>query len=367
MKKLIGTFIVLKLMLLQLTAQALQKDFAFTLFSYLGTNHIFGPKTINNCSFNLFYGHSKGTNVIELGALVNRDDGNVRYFQAAGLVNYVGDSLEGVQLAGLSNFVGKSVNGFQAAGLNNHSERLKGIQFSGLYNFNISDAKGIQGAGLFNYTKSIHGIQVAGLFNHADSVNGLQMAGLYNKAKKIRGLQLGVINFSDSCYGLPIGVFSYVKHGYHKLELSSHETGFLQLGFRTGAAQFHNIFFTGGNWLASDFLWTFGYGIGSTLKVKGKLHITSEITTQSILRHTPTHFNFSQLHKATVAAEFIVPQKFSVALGPSFNVLNQDLRKSTYASVVRSIVPNSLYTYTNQRESLRTTLWIGASLSFKFL
>ncbi len=367
MKKIFAAIVVVKLFTLQFKAQSFEKDFAFTFFSYLGTNHVFAPKTINRCSFNLLYGRSKGTRILELGALVNVDRGNVRYFQAAGLVNYVKDSLVGIQFAGLTNFVGDAVYGYQSAGLNNHSGSLEGIQSAGLYNYNKGNAIGIQIAGLFNYTKHIKGIQMSGLFNLADSINGLQVSGLLNSARKVKGIQLAVINISDSCKGLPIGVFSYVKHGYHRLELSAHETGFLQLGFRTGVQAFHNIFLVGGNWFTSNFLWTVGYGLGSTLKVRGPMHITTEISTQSFLRKSVTTFNFSQLNKVYVAAEYILPQKFSVALGPSFNVLHQDIRSTNYASIIQSLVPSSLYTYTNRRESLRTTLWIGASLSFKFL
>jgi hypothetical protein len=368
MKKQSGKFISLLFsvgIMPSIFSQTVKRDYAITFFSYFGTNHIFAPKTINKYALNLLYSHSKGTEHFEIGGLVNRSGGSVRYFQAAGLVNLVKDSVTGVQLAGMFNLVNKDVKGFQSAGVFNHSLSCNGLQAAGVYNLNQQQVVGAQLGGVFNLTDSLKGIQVAGLYNHANSVDGVQLSGLVNKAKRVKGMQIGIINISDSCEGIPIGFINYVKHGYHKMELSTNELGFINLGYRLGVKQFHTAFFAGVNPFARTFIWTLGYGIGSSMPVKGNWHATYEVSTQGLLRSTITNFRIAQLHKALIALEYVRPKEFSIAIGPTFNVLVNDLTSTNYASSINAIVPYTLYKHTDSIEKWQTKIWVGASLSLK--
>jgi hypothetical protein len=361
--------------------QTLKRDFSFSVYSYLSTNYIFSSKTTNKFSINLLHGHSNGTEVAEIGGLVNMDKGRVKYLQLAGLANINNDSLEGFQSAGLFNLVKKHVNGFQSAGLFNHTSSASGAQLAGIYNYNRVQFKGFQAGGLFNITDSLEGCQVAGLYNQAGkldgiqisglvnkakNVNGIQISGLVNKAKNVNGCQIGVVNLSDSCKGIPIGLFNYVKSGYHSMEISANEMGFVNLGWKTGVNKFHNVFFAGVNGFAPKFLWTLGLGIGNTFSIAKKWQLTSEATTQHIFSEAVYNTRMVFLHKISMSAEYKYSNHFSIAFGPSFNVLNYDNRSIQYASSINAIVPYSIYSVANIEDRVFTKTWVGAHLSFKF-
>jgi hypothetical protein len=361
--------------------QAFKRDFSFSIYSYLSTNHVFSSKTTNKFSINLFQGHSNGTEIAEIGGLVNMDQGHVKYLQLAGLANIDNDSLKGIQSAGLFNIVGKNVNGFQSAGLFNHTSSANGVQLAGVYNFNRKEFRGFQASGVFNITDSLvgcqaaglynqagklDGIQISGLVNKAKNVNGIQISGLVNKAKNVNGCQIGIVNLSDSCKGIPIGLFNYVKSGYHSMEISANEMGFVNLGWRTGVNKFHNVFFAGVNGFAPKFLWTLGLGIGNTFSIAKKWQLTSEATTQHIFSEAVYNTRMVFLHKISMSAEYKYSNHFSIAFGPSFNVLNYDNRSIQYASSINAIVPYSIYSVANIEDRVFTKTWVGAHLSFKF-
>jgi hypothetical protein len=346
--------------------QTLKRDFSFSIYSYLSTNHIFSSKTTNKFSVNLLHGHSNGTDIAEIGGLVNMDNGSVKHLQLAGLANIDQDGLEGFQSAGLFNIVEKNVKGFQSAGLFNHTGSASGAQLAGIYNYNRSEFLGFQASGVFNITDSLRGCQAAGLYNQARHVNGVQISGLVNKAKSVKGCQVGIVNLSDTCKGIPIGLFNYVKSGYHSMEISANEMGFVNLGWRTGVIKFHNVFFAGVNRFAPKFLWTLGYGIGSTFSIVKKWQLTSEASSQHIFSNVIYRNRLVFLHKISVAAEYKYSNHFSIAIGPSFNVLNYDNRSVNYTSSINAIVPYSIHNVSNIEEKMFTKTWVGMNLSLKF-
>ena len=107
------------------------------------------------------------------------------------------------------------------------------------------NVKGLQLAGFMNLSHNIKGLQGAGFLNKAHDVEGIQVSGFLNRAKNVKGSQVAVINISDSCNGIPIGVFSFVKTGLHQLEISGDEIFKANVGFRTGVPEFYNIFNVG--------------------------------------------------------------------------------------------------------------------------
>lgn len=367
---------------------------SFSLFPPISTNRLLSVNTVNQFSFNLLVGSSKGIDIFELGGLVNFDYGNVKYVQIAGLTNLVSGTSSGVQVAGLINTVGKDVNGVQVAGLLNLDggkvkhvqvagianlvkDTVTGVQIGGIANLNTSYTKGVQLAGIYNHSRNVFGGQIAGIANMGDTVHGVQLAGLVNKssiisgfqlsgliniAGKVKGSQLGFLNIADSISGIPIGFLSFVKKGYHKVELACDENFLATLSFRTGVDQFHNILIGGMQISGGRPLWTFGYGIGSALRLGRKWYLDLDLTAQQLYLNN-TGLTYNMLTKSFVGIEYRFGKNFSIAAGPTVNWYSSESNAATdpvWSRINQRTVSNSIESgFVNQ-------LWIGGKLALRF-
>lgn len=353
----------------------------FSFVPYLSTNKLLSANAVNTFSLNVLMGYSQGVNGAEVGGLVNIDRGNVRYFQAAGLVNAVGGEVKGAQFAGLVNYNRKSLNGFQSAGLVNVvQDSVNGVQVGGLVNvckkINGSQVAGLvnateringtQLAGLVNASERVTGVQVAGLVNVAEQMEGWQCSGLVNVAGKITGGQAGVFNVADSCKGIPVGFFSYVRSGYHKIELSADEILPVQFSFRTGVQQFHNIFTLGYNGFSSGpSLYAAGYGLGAGTTGK-KWRLAGDVISQ-MLFVSGERRNAPLLTNVFVGAEYSIGEKMSLSCGPAFRMLLSYTNANTdYQALVNNVVPYTFYRHTFPAGT-SVHMWVGAKVSLKFL
>ncbi|HEY1041003.1 MAG TPA: hypothetical protein VGF30_16425, partial [Bacteroidia bacterium] len=299
----------------------------------------------------------------ELGGLLNIDNGPVSYTQIAGIGNVVSDTVKGVQVGGIFNTVKTHVSGLQIGGVFNTAESVNGMQLSSVFNLNKRRVNGMQLGGILNIADTVKGMQLAGIVNCANNCSGMQLAGVCNYAKNMKGFQLGLINVSDTCTGIPFGLFSFVKRGYHKAELSANELQFINIGFRSGVEKFHNIFFAGANYFATKQMWTYGYGLGSTFKLKNRLHLTTELSAQQIQPMNGEGIYLSILNKAFVGLDIKCGSKFGIAFGPTYNVLVSD-SKSPYYNNVAMLAPGVFYSRTDGQTNVR--MWIGGNLSLKF-
>jgi hypothetical protein len=238
------------------------KKYQVSFVPMIGTNLRLSGNVINDYSFNILGGYSRGTRRAELAGLFNIDREDAGVVQVAGLVNAVGGKMDGVQVGGLFNLVRKKVNGvqlsglaniswdtvnaFQAAGLFNFTRRYNNsFQLAGLFNTSLDYSEGVHVAGLFNTSfKSHKGLQISGLVNTVignlegvqvsslinvatisvdgfqyatvlnfagGNVNGLQLSGLINfTGKEIVGVQFApILNYATKVYGSQIGLFNF--------------------------------------------------------------------------------------------------------------------------------------------------------------
>lgn len=190
----------------------------FSVIPQLSTNKLLVGNTVNDVSFSLFLGYSKGINIAGFSGIMNYTTGDVKYAQAAGLININEGNVEGGQAAGWLNIVDGTVKGGQAAGLINAVDgtvkggqaaglmnivdsNVVGGQAAGLVNINNGDVYGGQAAGLGNIVDgNCEGVQIAGVFNiTGGAANGVQIAGVSNITSGGKGeLQIaGVCNISD--------------------------------------------------------------------------------------------------------------------------------------------------------------------------
>lgn len=272
-----------------------------SLLPYLGSNVLQSPKLSNRLSFNLLWGFNGGVEGLEIGGLVNTIRYDVRGIQIAGWGNMVGGDVTGIQYGGLFNFVGDTISGVQLAGLFNAAGRAYAIQGAAGFNLAFSGFSGIQASGAFNYCGGANsGIQASGLLNISRGkvkaqFSGLgniagqveqAQAGLINIARKQEGSQFGIINVADTVAGVSIGLLSFIRKGYHSLEIGGGETFHGNFALRLGVPRFYNIFYLGtrlddrpasaaGKSAGTDWSWGLGYGIGTTFPLgrRSTLHL----------------------------------------------------------------------------------------------
>lgn len=375
-------------------SDTLFSDFAVSFVPYVSTNRLLAINTVNKVSFNILAGYSKGIQAFELGGLLNIDNGDVRYGQVAGLANIVSGKSEGAQIAGILNLNDQSTDGAQVAGIINVDKGdVKGVQVGGIGNASSGNTKGLQLGGIFNtsgrktegaqvagicnatpflkgaqvvgivnVTDTLDGFQLAGVTNASGQMQGMQFAGVLNRAAYVNGVQLGLINLADSSSGVSIGLFNYVKTGYHKLEISTDELLFANMTFGTGTEKLYTIFTAGINYATPNIV-TYGYGIGSGFTIKNKLGFCANVTAQQMQHAEDGLFRANLLGRAYVGLEYAFHPKFRICLGPTFNLYTPNTTDN-YNSDLLNDIPSYRLGESTAPDNLR--MWIGGKLSLKF-
>lgn len=383
---------------------------------FIGTNHALSGNVINDYSYNIIGGLSRGVRKVELGSVFNMVLGDVRGFQLGGTFNAVGGSVTGGQLAGVFNANRKLMNGFQLAGVmnfnyggvekfsaagvmnfsvqNSNAWQLAGVgnitaenqlkpHFAGVYNMTAGDARtqfagsfniagkdmsGWQSAGVFNLTgKNVRGAQTAGVFNFAGKeVRGAQVAGVLNFAGTVKGVQIGLVNIADSVKGVPIGLLSIVFKGYHKIEVSTDELLFANAAFRTGVRQFYNIITAGirpATLEGDSTLWTFGYGIGTAPRLSKKWFMNVDLMSSQIMNGNSAE-ELNLINKLYLGLDYQFTRKMSLTFGATLNVYtteNTDMNNILFNRYKPEILQEETSgKYTSQ-------MWIGGKVGLRFL
>lgn len=375
-------------------SDTLFSDFAVSFVPYINTNRLLSINTVNKVSFNIIAGYSKGVRAFELGGLLNIDNGDVRYGQIAGVGNIVSGKSEGAQVAGVLNLNDQSMHGAQIAGVinvdkggvegvqvagvgNASGETTTGVQLSGVFNASARKARGAQVSGICNAAPSLKGVQVVGIVNVADTLDGfqlagvtntsgqmhgMQLAGVLNRAAYVDGVQFGLLNVADSSSGVSIGLFNYVKTGYHKLELNTDELLFANIAFGTGTEKLYTIFTAGINY-AKPTIVTYGYGIGTGFVIKKNVGFSATVIAQQMQHSEDGLFRANLLGRAYVGLEYKFHPKFRIGLGPTFNLYTPNTTDN-YNSDLLNDIPSYRLGESTAPDNLR--LWIGGKISLKF-
>jgi hypothetical protein len=356
---------------------------------FIGTNERLSGNVINDYSINFLGGYSLGTRQIELGFFFNMDRGDVSWLQIAGFGNLVGGNVYGIQAAGFANVNGGETKAVQLAGFaNTNLGESRGVQVAGFANTNLKGMNGVQVAGFGNVTVGnstgaqiagfgnvqvgdYRGSQIAGLTNIAtEKISGSQISALFNHGKRVQGTQIGLINYADTLGGVPIGLLSIVKTGYHKIELSADEIFYANLGFRTGVRKFHTMIMAGFKpeqslAPADTSVWTFGYGLGTARKLTRWLYLDLDLSSQHVNRGSFTNA-LSLLNKAYVGLDFQVAKKFSIATGITLNGYMTRTTYSDYPELFTDYKPKIIYDE-NLNHDINLKMWWGARVALRFL
>jgi hypothetical protein len=282
--------------------------------------------------------------------------------QATSSLNICGE-LDGLQLVGVANVAVKPVKGSQLAGVANFAiDSITGTQIAGV--MNVSGIhKNVQLAGVMNVSQNISGLQMSSLLNIANRSEGAQISSLLNIASEAKGIQLALVNFADTCSGLPVGFLSVVKRGYHKLEISTNDMLFSTFAFRTGVKYFHNIFIIGvRNDNAQVPLWNYGYGLGTSIG-KGKMLFDFDVFgNQYISGDNFTFNNFSST--LYLGADIHIYKSMSIAAGFTYNYLYTNTKDADYENIFSKLSTH----YINQttRGSVNLKQWLGWRIAIRF-
>jgi hypothetical protein len=388
-----------------------------SLVPFIGTNHALSGNIINDYSFNIIGGYSRGVRKFEMGGVFNIVRGDVTGAQLAGTFNAVAGSVrgaqlggvfnanygnvEGGQLAGIFNFNWGSTKHFSGAGvfnftrLDSRAVQMAGIanatlkdqgspqfaglfnfsggssrsQFAGSYNFTARDMRGWQAAGILSFTVgNVNGAQTSGIFNFSGKkVTGAQVAGIFNYATKVNGAQIGLINVTDSLKGVSIGLLSIVLKGYHKFEISADEVFYTNVAFRTGVRKFYNILTAGikPTTLPTDSnFWTFGYGIGTAPKLSNKLFLNFDLTSNQIMQGNSMEA-LNLLNKFYVGLDFQFLKRMSVTAGATLNHHLVETDYEGYWDIFSEFKPVFLQERNYGSHSAR--MWVGGKIGIRFL
>lgn len=318
--------------------------------------------------------HTSKGNPAQITGLVN-NSGESAIFQIAGLANNA-PVTDNFQIAGLVNNA-KNGGKFQISGLVNNADTVSNMQLSGLVNNagNINDVQiaglvnntgnetKVQIAGLINNAPGIKSAQLAGLVNNSGIVQGVQISGLLNYSKYFNGAQISLINIADSCNGVAIGVFNYIKNGYHKLEISADEMFYTNIAFRSGLKKFHTIIIAGIRPDQLNFpLWTYGVGAGSAIQLGENIDLDINLFFQNVVKGSFVENNY--LYKVYLGLDKHINHKTSVFLGVTYNFLMTDRGQRYYNEYYSEIAPYTLSTYESRRFNLAT--WVGFKIGVRF-
>ncbi len=353
-----------------------ERPFQITFVTPIGTNGTMAPGIINGVSLNVLIGVNGGVEQFELGGLINIDNGSVtgaqisgfgnivtgpvNGFQLGGFTNINGGYTKGFQAAGFINIVDDNAEDFQAAGFGNITKNFKGLQLSGFGNF-AEKMNGFQGGGFMNISTNMDGTQVAGFMNVAENVDGFQASGFLNVAKKVKGVQIaGFLNICDSIDGIPIAPISIVrKGGYRKFEFWGNETFYMNTSFRIGVPKFYTIFTIGYRPGFSDFNWGLGFGAGTSFAIAQNHSIDLEAHTYHINSNFWRRWEYNQLNQLKLNFNYQITEHFSIAAGPTFNVLISE--NESFADRISPVWAFSIY---ERRNTIKG--WFGFNFGFRF-
>ncbi len=320
------------------------------------------------------------------GANVVNQNGNI---QAAGGINIAGKV--NVQLAGGINIARDTVI-IQVSGGINKVKNYANIQVTGGINIaknanaqiaggmNIAkDTAIVQVSGGINIARNSSFLQVAPIRNRVINSSNIQIAGFANKAKttnvqigflntakRVKTLQLGIVNIADSCSGIPIGLFSYVRSGYHHLEVSVDEASFASLTYRSGVQRLHSSFSVGiltKN--LNDKLFIHGFGMGTSLGNPRKCLFDIDLSTNQFVTSQKFLSDGNQF-KLYTGIDRKISRHISLAAGISYNMLINKTTSAYDQLMYSQVVP---YTISDRMLNGDTRLrsWIGGKVAFRFM
>lgn len=362
----------------------------------IGSNLSTNALIYNHFSLNVLAGYSKGIRGVEIGSIVNLTKENIIGAQVGGIANLVGGDILGAQVGGISNLVQGNVRGAQVAGVSNIMKRdligvqvsgvasvvrggFTGVQLSGVGNITWKKSTGAQISGVYNMVRDslvggqiagvantsnggVNFLQIASISNFAHKNNGLQVSAIQNFSRENNGLQIGLVNSSIRGNGVAIGLFNFVKEGYHKTEVSANEIFPINLVFKTGTQRFYNTYNFGFR-PGFNKAYALGLGFGSYVNLSERFMLSMDLTGQMVFENDFNEFKFAQLYKFSPTIDFKLAKWVTVFAGPSINV-NVQAFPGDNGLYSTNISFNPFYERVTSQDL--TLAWVGGQIGFRF-
>jgi hypothetical protein len=368
MKKRIGLGIGLFLIAMSVVAQnndsvktrPLQVTFAYP----LGSNGIQSMQYANNFSLNILYGLNGGVKGAEIGSIFNYNRGKVTGGQISGVANVNRGNSTGFLLSGIANVCLDSTAGIFISGVVNYSgKKARGVQLSTV-NIAVREFKGFQ-LGTINYAgANSTGFQLSTVNIATGDFKGFQL-GVVNYAQKLHGVQLGVVNYvNDGEKTLPIGLVSIArKNGYFEFELAGGEAIYGSLNYKMGVRRFYTIYKLGFSAFNNRFIYSLGLGFGTCISIAERHKLNIDLSTNNIRYNLNWNNELNLLNKLDVNYKFYVSKKFSLLIGPSFNLYVAEEKLDGKFGTLQ--VPYSIFTHEWTTGKLSSWIGVNAGVALK--
>lgn len=294
---------------------------------------------------------------IQLTGFVNVAVKDVKLGQISGFANYC-DNVNGGQISGFANYAKGDVNWGQLSGFANYGKSVKGMQISGFANISANEVAGGQLSGGFNYGESAEKYQISGFANIAkEEIEGFQLAGYLNYAKKVNGYQIALVNISDTIEsGMPIGIFSFVKKGFHRIEIYTNEIFYLNAAYKLGVKKFYNTIRVGYNFSNNLYV---GYGLGTQKALSKNFNLNLDFTSDVIF-DSSSFKALGDLDKISISFDYNFNQHISIYAGPTINLSRMEENNNNFPS----IAPYSFYKETFS--DTQAKMWVGGIFGLSF-
>lgn len=338
-----------------------------------------------------FANFARDVNFLQGAGFVNLAYGNVEALQLSGFGNYARD-VNGVQGTGFVNLANGDVNYAQLAGFGNAAFNVNGLQASGFFNLALGDVKTAQLTGFVNAAKNVGKVQMTGFCNFAlDSVgkaqvagysnfsrvnnglqlagfanvallqsSGTQLAGFFNYTTRLDGRQIAVFNIADTVIsGGPIGFLSFVRRGFHELELTADEVFYSNLTFRMGTEKFQNILKGG---IGRENTLYSAYGLGSRANINEKHNLTFDLYFSTVIDGANRLKYLGSGVKFEVLYGFNFSKLAAFTIGPSVSFFGTPLDANGQAKKNIALFPF----YEQDIMDFRIQGWAGLTAGFRF-
>ena len=230
----------------------------------------------------------------------------------------------------------------------------------------LGKVNGLQVAGISNVTKgNVYGWQLAGITNVATGkISGLQI-GLANYAKTLRGFQLGLVNVAETVEeGAVLGLFSFVKNGYTRVEIEANETFYANISVKNGLPWLYNIYMVSYKNKGDKTYWAPGIGLGTFLPISNKLGVNIDLTSQQVNEDKWWTEDLNLLNKLKMNVSYRLGNRMEIYGGPSFNLTISGIRDAEGKVIGESFSPSwKSYEHTYPNNKLKT--YVGFNLGIR--
>ncbi len=282
---------------------------------------------------------------------------DVRFF-SLGAAGSVTRDLHGLGLDGTVGVATHGVRGAQIAGVVAVAGATEGAQVSGVLAVTAHDAAGAQLAGIANVAGDVAGLQLSGVLNVAGGdVHGAQIGGVMNVATgHVHGAQIGLVNVADES-DAPIGLFNFIKHGRHHVDVWGSEMGLFMAGAQLGGKYTHAIIGIGVRPGPEGPRFVFGGGVGVHVDLTDRLALDLDLLHHDLAGFVWTN---AQLSQARLVVDLPIARGLRVFGGPTFNVFVSDDPKDTQPS------PFGSWAF-GAADRTHVALWPGVTLGGRLL